>query len=86
VDGSLTGFENLLIFAKLYDLPHHEQQARIADALEFMNSRHGGQTSEGNTSLRCPLTQLRASGIVLSLDVWCADALAVTRSDVICWS
>ena len=29
VDGSLTGYENLLIFAKLYDLPHGEQQARI---------------------------------------------------------
>jgi ABC-2 type transport system ATP-binding protein len=37
VDGSLTGYENLLIFAKLYDLPHREQQARIAEALEFMN-------------------------------------------------
>jgi len=37
VDGSLTGYENLLIFAKLYDLPHREQSARIAEALEFMN-------------------------------------------------
>ena len=33
VDGSLTGYENLLIFAKLYDLPHCEQQARIREAL-----------------------------------------------------
>jgi ABC-2 type transport system ATP-binding protein len=37
VDGSLTGYENLLIFAKLYDLPRREQQARIKEALEFMN-------------------------------------------------
>jgi len=37
VDGSLTGYENLLIFAKLYDLPHREQQSRIAEALQFMN-------------------------------------------------
>ena len=36
VDGSLTGYD-LLIFAKLYDLPHREQPARIAEALEFMN-------------------------------------------------
>ena len=36
VDGSLTGYENLLIFAKLYDLPHHEQQSRIQEALAFM--------------------------------------------------
>ena len=25
VDGSLTGYENLLIFAKLYDIPRSEQ-------------------------------------------------------------
>ena len=36
VDGSLTGYENLLIFAKLYDLPRSERKARIAEALEFM--------------------------------------------------
>ena len=36
VDASLTGYENLLIFAKLYDLPHREQQASIGEALEFM--------------------------------------------------
>ena len=44
VDGSLTGYENLLIFAKLYDLPRGEQQARIAEALEFMGlSADGGR-------------------------------------------
>src|ERR1022692_1831320 len=42
VDGSLTGYENLLIFAKLYDLPHRERQARIREALEFM-----GLTADG---------------------------------------
>jgi ABC-2 type transport system ATP-binding protein len=44
VDGSLTGYENLLIFAKLYDLPRREQQARIQEALEFMGlSADGGR-------------------------------------------
>jgi ABC-2 type transport system ATP-binding protein len=43
VDGSLTGYENLLIFAKLYDLPRGEQEARIAEALEFM-----GLTADGS--------------------------------------
>ncbi len=40
VDGSLTGYENLLIFAKLYDLPRGEQQERIREALEFMALTH----------------------------------------------
>lgn len=35
-DGTLTGYENLLIFAKLYDLPRVERRDRIEDALEFM--------------------------------------------------
>lgn len=42
VDGSLTGYENLLIFAKLYDLPRHERQDRIGEALDFM-----GLTADG---------------------------------------
>ena len=43
VDGSLTGYENLLIFAKLYDLPRNEQKARIDEALELM-----GLSADGN--------------------------------------
>lgn len=35
-DGTLTGYENLLIFAKLYDLPRTECAARVRDALAFM--------------------------------------------------
>jgi ABC-2 type transport system ATP-binding protein len=33
-EGNLTGRENLLIFAKLYDVPTHEQDTRIREALE----------------------------------------------------
>jgi ABC-2 type transport system ATP-binding protein len=36
VDGSLTGYENLLIFAKLYDIPRKERENRLRDALAFM--------------------------------------------------
>jgi ABC-2 type transport system ATP-binding protein len=35
-DGALTGYENLLIFAKLYDIPRAEQESRVRDALAFM--------------------------------------------------
>lgn len=35
-DGSLSGYENLLIFAKLYDIPRSERSSRIRDALTFM--------------------------------------------------
>jgi len=35
-DGMLTGYENLLIFTKLYDLPRAERQSRVRNALELM--------------------------------------------------
>ncbi|MGA2972565.1 MAG: ATP-binding cassette domain-containing protein [Candidatus Bathyarchaeia archaeon] len=35
-DGALTGYENLLIFAKLYAIPRAEREQRIRDSLEFM--------------------------------------------------
>ncbi len=35
-DGTLTGYENLLIFAKLYDIPRREREERIGAALAFM--------------------------------------------------
>jgi len=35
-DGSLTGYENLLIFSKLYDVPRADRRERIRNALEFM--------------------------------------------------
>jgi ABC-2 type transport system ATP-binding protein len=36
VDGSLTGYENLLIFAKLYDVPSAGRKSRVHEALAFM--------------------------------------------------
>lgn len=36
-DGELTGYENLFVFACLYDIPRAERGARIAEALAFMD-------------------------------------------------
>jgi ABC-2 type transport system ATP-binding protein len=35
-DGTLTGRENLMIFAKLYDIPKSERAPRIDESLDFM--------------------------------------------------
>jgi ABC-2 type transport system ATP-binding protein len=35
-DGTLTGRENLLVFARLYDLPRQDRRDRVDAALEFM--------------------------------------------------
>ena len=39
-DGDLTGYENLLISAKLYGISRAERKVRIARALEFMKLSH----------------------------------------------
>ncbi|HTY81311.1 MAG TPA: ATP-binding cassette domain-containing protein [Dehalococcoidales bacterium] len=36
VDGDLTGYENMLIYAKLYRIPGHERAARIKETLEYL--------------------------------------------------
>lgn len=36
-DGALTGYENLSVFATLYDIPRGERESRISEALEFMD-------------------------------------------------
>ncbi len=35
-DGTLTGYENLLVFARLYDIPPREIKGRVRDALSVM--------------------------------------------------
>lgn len=44
-DGELTGYENLLVAAKLYLIPRAERPSRIAQALEFMDLGEAGRRS-----------------------------------------
>ncbi len=39
VDGTLTGYENLLLFAKLYDLPHREVKKRVDEIIDLLDLR-----------------------------------------------
>ncbi|MGE3178075.1 MAG: ATP-binding cassette domain-containing protein, partial [Vicinamibacterales bacterium] len=41
-DGNLTGYENLLIFAKLYDIPRREREGRIQESLRLMDLEEAG--------------------------------------------
>src|SRR5712664_4164465 len=43
-DGSLTGYENLLVFAKLYDIRRAERARRIQEALAFMGLADAADT------------------------------------------
>src|SRR2546423_5751841 len=41
-NGNLTGYENLLVFAKLYDLPRTGREAKVREALTFMGLQDAG--------------------------------------------
>jgi ABC-2 type transport system ATP-binding protein len=43
-DGALTGYENLLVFARLYDLPRAERRPRVREALAFMGLADAADT------------------------------------------
>jgi ABC-2 type transport system ATP-binding protein len=49
-DGDLTGYENLLITAKLFGIHRSERASRIAQALEFMDLSHVGNKLVGQYS------------------------------------
>jgi ABC-2 type transport system ATP-binding protein len=58
-DGSLTGYENLLIFARLYDLPRAVQTARVNEVLAFV----------GLTDASKQLVQHYSGGMIRRLEV-----------------
>jgi ABC-2 type transport system ATP-binding protein len=44
-DGTLSGYENLLIFGKLYDIPARELKPRVNEALEYMGLSEAGHNT-----------------------------------------
>jgi ABC-2 type transport system ATP-binding protein len=58
-DGALTGYENLLIFAKLYDIPRAERGDRIGEALAFM----------GLVEVRDKLVREYSGGMIRRLEI-----------------
>jgi ABC-2 type transport system ATP-binding protein len=60
-DGTLTGYENLLVFAKLYDIPRGEREQRIQDSLAFMGltevAHHLVRTYSGGMIRRLEIAQ-----------------------------
>jgi ABC-2 type transport system ATP-binding protein len=60
-DGNLTGYENLLVFARLYDIPRREISKRIGDSLEFMDLTDSAgrlvKTYSGGMIRRLEITQ-----------------------------
>ena len=49
-DGALTGYENLLLFARIYGIPARERKTRILDALDFMDLTEAGRMLVKNYS------------------------------------
>ncbi len=49
-DSTLTGYENLLIFAKLYDLPRNKRVSRVEEVLSFVGLTDAGQQLVGKYS------------------------------------
>lgn len=58
-DGGLTGYENLLLFARIYGIPRRERKTRIAEALEFM----------GLTSAASLLVRNYSGGMIRRLEI-----------------
>ena len=50
VDGGLTGWENVWLFARLFDVPHKERSRRIDDALEVVGLADAAQRLAGKYS------------------------------------
>ena len=64
-DGTLTGYENLLVFAKLYDLPRAKRSSEVRAALAFM-----GLTDAAGLREQCDLSDRADAGLVTVHLTW----------------
>ena len=64
-DGNLTGYKNLLLFAKLYDIPRRDREQRIHEALELMGLEDAagpdGARADGRASFAAARSRSRRS-------------------------
>jgi len=86
-DGNLTGYENLLIFAKLYDIPSKERKSRIKESLHFMGLSDSAdkmvKTYSGGMIRRLEIAQaVLHKPLVLFLDEPTVGLDPVARSSV----
>jgi len=59
VDGSLSGYENLLLFAKLYDIPPRQRESRLQEALRLV----------GLTDVADKLVRQYSGGMIRRLEI-----------------
>jgi ABC-2 type transport system ATP-binding protein len=58
-DGALTGYENLMLSAKLYGMRHADRNSRVSDALQFM----------GLTEFAAKLVRTYSGGMIRRLEL-----------------
>ena len=58
-DGTLSGYENLLVTAKLYDIPAGERKEKVSEALDFM----------GLTDVMSKMVQYYSGGMIRRLEI-----------------
>ena len=80
-DGSLTGYENLLVMAKLLGLSAQERKRRIEQVLEVLNLTHAAyqmvQTYSGGMVRRLEIGQAILNVPIFSF--WMSQLLSLTR-------
>ncbi|MEO6004678.1 MAG: mechanosensitive ion channel family protein [Opitutus sp.] len=68
---NLTGDDSRVVCSVPFSISYHADIDHAREILLSLAAKH----PKANAVVGCPLTQLGSSAIVLTLDVWCSDAL-----------